>query len=181
MSGNGGKSGSAAAAAAPKEEPKLDEFQQLFAGDKAFERVDIPEVEGWFKAVPGAYFFGRILSHFQIEDRKNGNMRDILVIRLGADCKNASLVGTKVDGTIAKNGILAVGLTHKLKPLLEYVANKGIVAARATVKKSIGNGQTMWEYEIQCKGVKAAPPVTSQLTAAEAEAATKTKFDDIPF
>lgn len=170
------KGGSAAAA----EKPEVDEFKALFAGDKEFERVDIPEVEGWFKASPGAFFYGRILSHFQIEDRKNGKLRDILVLRLGADCKNAVLLDKK-EGTLAKNAVMAVGVTHKLKPLLEYVTNKGIVAARAIEKKNIGNAQTMWTYEINCKGVKAAPPASSMLTQEEAEAATKTKFDDIPF
>lgn len=173
-----GKGDKAAAASAPVEEQ--DEFKKLFGGDKGYERIDVPEVEGWFKPVPGAFFYGRIISHFQIEDKKNGKLRDILVLRLGADCKNAVL-NNKQEGTIAKGGILAVGVTHKLRPLLEFVANKGVGGARAIEKKSIGNAQTMWTYEINFKGVKAAPPASSILTNEEATAATGTKFDDIPF
>ena len=180
--------GQAAAAGSKEEKPKtsaaapaeLDEFSKLFKGDNGFERVDIPEVEGWFKATPGAFFYGRIVSYFQIEDKKNGKLRDILVLRLGADCKNAVLT-SKQEGTVEKGGILAVGVTHKLKPLLEYVTSKGIVAARAVEKKSIGNAQTMWTYEINCKGEKSAPPATSILSQDEAANATGTKFDDIPF
>lgn len=173
------KSKNAAAAPAVVEAP-VDEFASLFAGDKGFERVDIPEVEGWFKASPGAFFYGRIVSYFQIEDKKNGKLRDILVLRLGADCKYAVL-NTKQEGTVSKGGILAVGVTHKLKPLLEYVTHKGIVAAKAIEKKSIGSGQTMWTYEINCKGEKSAPPATSILSQDEASNATGTKFDDMPF
>lgn len=168
-------------AAATKPVEAVDEFKALFAGDKGFERVDIPEVDGWFKAEAGAFFYGRIISHFQIADDKKGTMRDIIVLKLGADCKSTVQKGSKETQTMAKGGVLAVGITHKLKPLLEYVTNKGIVAAKALSKDSIGGGQTMWTYEINCKGEKAAPPASAILTQAEGAAATGTKFDDIPF
>lgn len=163
----------------PADAPK-DKFDSLFEGGKGYERVDVPEIDGWFQAATNAFFFGQIVSYFQIEDKKKGGYRDILVLRLGEEC--ASAVGKdKQPTTLPKGAVMAVGLQHKLRPLLEYVTHKGIVGAKCLEKVSIGGGQTMWTFKIMGKGQKAAPPAVSHLTESEGKSATGTSFDDIPF
>lgn len=147
---------------------------------EGMERVDQPSLDGWYAPEVGNGFYGKLLSHFQVLDKKSGKMRDVVIVGLLADCQAVD-AGTKQKTTLKRGQYLGVSVRHKLQPLMEYVTNKGVVFCKAKSKESIGGGQTMWNFELACKGVKAAPPAPRQLSHEEAGTGGAVGDDDIPF
>lgn len=154
---------------------KTRSFEDMSGEDlgKDFDREDQPSLDGWFKPVTGNGFYGRIVGNFQVEDKKSGKMRDVLIVQLAVACKAQV---EKKEVTLDAGKFLGVSIRHKLQPLMQYVSNKGVAWVKTLDNVDIGGGQTMWNFEIKCKGQKAAPPAPRQLNAANAAGG-----DDIPF
>lgn len=169
-------------AAAPTEEKK-PEVVTSFADMKmpeGMERADQPSLDGWFAPEVGNGFYGKAISHFQIKDSKSEKMRDVVIVGLLADCEAVD-AETKKKTTLKRGQYLGVSVRHKLQPIMEYVTNKGTIFCKTLSKESIGGGQTMWNFELGCKGVKAAPPAPRQLSHEEAGSGGAGGDDDIPF
>lgn len=162
-----------AAAAASSGPPKS--FEEMGSAPEGFDREDQPSLDGWYKPATGNGFYGRIVGNFQVEDKKSGKMRDVVIIKLAVPCKAQV---DKKEATLDAGQFLGVSIRHKLMPLMEYVSNKGLAWVKALDQVNIGGGQTMWNFEINCKGTKAAPPVPRRLSHDQASAAGA---DDIPF
>ncbi len=172
-----------AAATAKNEKPAETTKPRTFADMKdqkleGFERDDQPSIDGWYKPVAGDGFYGRIIGHFQVADKKNGKMRDVVIVRLGVAC---NAIVDKKPALLAEGQCMGVSIRHKLLPLMEGITHKCVVRVIATEQKPIGNGQTMWEFSIENKGVKAPPPAPRQLTHDQAVAGGVAGDDDIPF
>jgi hypothetical protein len=166
--------------AAPKEEKKPQAFGD-FAPPQTMERVDQPSVDGWYKPETGNGFYGKILSSFQVKDKKSGMMRDVVVVGLLVDCQ-AIDAESKKPVTLKRGQYLGVSVRHKLQPIMEYVTHKGTVYAKAIEQVSIGGGQTMWNFDLRCEGTKAAPPAPRQLAHdSAAKGGAGGSDDDIPF
>ncbi len=166
---NGTKPATTAASAAPKS------FEDMGSAPEGFDREDQPSLDGWFKPATGNGFYGRIVGNFQVEDKKSGQMRDVVIIKLAVGCKAQQ---DKKEVTLDAGQFLGVSIRHKLQPLMEYVSNKGLAWVKTQDQVPIGGGQTMWNFEINCKGTKAAPPAPRKLTHEQSAAAGA---DDIPF
>ncbi len=145
---------------------------------EGYEQDDQPSIDGWYKPVASDGFYGRIIGHFQVKDKKSGNMRDVVIVRLGVAC---NAIVDKKTVLLNEGQVLGVSIRHKLLPLMEHITNKNVVHVTATEQKSIGSGQTMWEFKIKSKGVKAPPPAPRQLTHEQAAAGGVVGDDDIPF
>jgi hypothetical protein len=72
--------------------------------------------------------------------------------------------------------ICALGVSHQLRGLLEYVEHQGRVWVKALEKKKLKNGNSVWKYDVRVdpKARKGAPPVALPNAAA-------TSSDDAPF
>lgn len=161
------------------EQGKVKTFADM-ANEKleGFERDTQPSIDGWYKPVAGDGFYGRVIGNFQVEDKKAKRMRDVVIVRLGVAC---NAIVDKKPALLHEGQCLGVSIRHKLLPLMEHITNKNIVRVKATEQKSIGNGQTMWEFDIESKGVKASPPPPRVLTHDQAAAGGAVGDDDIPF
>lgn len=167
--------------AAPKDEKKTGGGFKDFAPPTSMDRVDQPSVDGWHKPEAGNGFYGKLLSSFQVKDKKSGVMRDVVVVGLLVDCE-AIDAETKKPTMLKRGQYLGVSVRHKLQPIMEYVTNKGVVYAKATEQVSIGGGQSMWNFDLRCEGTKAAPPAPRQLAHDNAaKGGAGGSDDDIPF
>lgn len=138
-----------------------------------FEREDQPSLDGWYKPEAGNGFYGKIVGSFQIEDKKTGKPRDIVIIALAVSVK---AIVDKKEAQLEVGQFLGVSIRHKLQPLLQYVTHKGVVHVKAIDQVDIGGGQTMWNFQIRAKGEKSNPPAPRPPSADNAG-----KYDDIPF
>lgn len=162
------------------EESKKKTFADIAAeklGDD-FVNDTQPSIDGWYKPVAGDGFYGRVIGNFQIEDKKAKRMRDVVIVRLGVEC---NAVADKKSVKLAEGQCLGVSIRHKLLPLMEHITNKNVVYVKALEQKPIGNGQSMWEFDIKSKGIKAPPPEPRVLTHDQAAAGGVVGDDDIPF
>ncbi len=141
------------------------------------DRVDQPSLDGWYKPEVNNGFYGKLLGHFQVKDQKSGRMRDVVIVGLLADCEG---VVNQKKVVLKRGQYMGVSVRHKLMPLMEYVTNKGTVYARATEQVQIGGGQSMWNFDLRCTGIKAAPPAPRQLSHDQAGSGGAGD-DDIPF
>lgn len=166
------KTGNGVEGAAPV---KTRSFEDMSGEDlgKDFDREDQPSLDGWYKPAPGNGFYGRIVGNFQVEDKKTGRDRDVVIVQLAVACKAQV---DKKEVTLDAGQFLGVSIRHKLQPLMAYVANKGVAWVKALNQVDIGGGQSMWNFEIKCKGQKAAPPAARKLSHENAAGS-----DDIPF
>jgi hypothetical protein len=137
------------------------------------QRLDLPEIIGYWLVKPGAVVEGRALGRFQIEN-DDGKIRDIMVVKLTKPTTIAQKGGKELP---AKEGdFVGVGITHKNGELLNYVTKRGMIWCRAVEKKDIGGGRKMWTYEVIGEEGMAAPP-----PPVTAKAASKGENDDVPF
>lgn len=161
-------------------ETKVKTFADV-ANEKldGFERDDQPSIDGWYKPVAGDGFYGRVIGHFQIKGKKIGeSVRDVVLVRLGVACNG---IVDKKAALLTEGQVLGVSIRHKLLPLMEHITNKNVVRVVAIEQVSIGGGQSMWNFKIESKGVKAPPPAPRQLTHDQAAAGGVVGDDDIPF
>lgn len=141
-----------------------------------FERIDQPDIEGWWKPEKGDTIQGRIIGNTVLSG-VNGSPRDTLLIQLIAPAK--AIVDNE-PSTLEKGQVIGVSVRHKLKPLMHYVDSKSYVFIRATHKQKLSGGRTLWDFEIGVKGKRVPPPlgsVAAQVLAAKRDEDTS----DIPF
>ncbi len=164
----------AAKGAAASSEPATElSFEDVVKGLGGLEDITVPEIEGWFKPDTGAVLAGQIVHYIEIEQKDGA--RKVLLVKLLAPCKNVIKDGDKTQTavTFEKGQVVGVGVRHKISSLLDYVANKGIIAIQATEKQNIPGGKTMWKFNVRAKGVKAPLPVPARTSAGTDQ--------DIPF
>ncbi len=136
-------------------------------------RLDLPEIEGYWKVDVGLEVEGQALGRFQIEN-DDGKTRDIIIVKLSKPCKIVVKGGESHD---AKEGtFVGVGITYKNADLLNYVSKRGMIWCKATKKVDIGKGRKMWNYEVVGEEGKEAPPPPVQT-----KAVSKGENDDVPF
>lgn len=150
--------------AAAKTSTGSDPFADCVGGEapKGFEEVGNPDLDGWFAPKEGRVFYGKICGHFVIEAKGSQREREIVLVRLMKPAVATVKEGKEDKEVRLEAGqVLAVGVSFKLRDMLSYVEHKGEVWAQVKGKDSIGNGQTMWKYDLRCRGTKAAPPKAS--------------------
>lgn len=141
---------------------------------KSWEDVGAPDVNGWFQVAEGASFTGKCVGRIQMEN-DDGNMRDVVLVRLDKDCTSAVFDGEPV--TVAAGEILGVGIRAKLTGLLEYVEKQGRVYVKAIAKVKLKGSRTMWTFEAKGEpGKKAPPPAPSNRAAADKESTADLDF-----
>lgn len=116
-----------------------------------FDDCNRPDIHGWFKAEAGLCIYGKILSHMVLPDAK-GMQQDCLVIELYEPLKAQK---DKKAIELKKGENVGLRISAGLKPALEYAENNGEIWALCEEKIDLGKGQTMWRYDLRCKGDKA--------------------------
>ena len=128
----------------------------LKTGTDPWDDCSMPDIEGWFKADLGAKIKAKILHLIVIKDKK-GKKRQAAVCQLLDDCAFATYEKKPIE--LKEGQIIGVGINFMLKPILAYAANQGEFRAKLEEKKELPGGNTVWKGKLQCRGVKAAPPV----------------------
>ena len=174
--------GPSSPSAAPK--PQMSEVTDFDWGkveQAGFEDITLPELEGWYKPEKGKGFDGKIVGRIAIPDARRGGDRDVVLVRLERPCSSCSHPDDSEQiVTLQPGQVLAVGIRYKLTELLEFVEHKGSCIVVASGKKSIGNGQTMWQFKIACKGKRAAPPAPKPSERRAPSAEGEVGEDDFP-
>jgi hypothetical protein len=124
-----------------------------------WEDVGAPDVDGWFQPTEGAVFTGKCVGRIQMPN-DDGQMRDVVLVKLDKDC--ASAVFDSEPVTVPAGKVLGVGIRAKLTGLLEYVEKQGRVYVKVLAKQKLKGGRTMWTFEAKGEpGKRAAPPPPS--------------------
>lgn len=177
------------AAAAAKDEKKTSEGVAGKEVEKSFaemsrpegDRIDQPSLDGWFKPEAGNGFYGKLLSHFQVKDKK-GVKRDVIIVGLLVACEGID-AETKKKVMLKRGQYLGVSVRAKLDVLMDYVSTKSIVFVKTLNLATLKSGQTMWNFEIVPeKGATVGPrPAPRQLSHDEGTGGGAGGDDDIPF
>jgi hypothetical protein len=126
------------------------------------ERIDRPDVDGWYKPEVGLVFVGKLVGSFPVLDKKTNQVRQVALVKLYKPCK-AYHVGNETPFNLKADQVLAVGVRFKLQDLLPYVEGKAEVWVRADKQVSIRGGQTMWNFTVVVeKGARKSAVVNTQ-------------------
>lgn len=124
---------------------------------KGFENETKLDVDGWWKPEEKIGFFGKLAGSIRIEGRDK--VRTVALVELERPA--VAWVGKKPNKRrvkLEKGQILGVTLTHALLPIINYLEHKGMVFAKVTGQKDVGQPEPMWTYDLHCKGKKGPPP-----------------------
>lgn len=148
-----------------KEQQTKDTPQEPPAG---FQRGGTPDIDGWYKPEPGVVVHGQLVGHIEVPGR-NGP-RSVVCVKLTSPCVGYQK-GDQEGLVLPPDSILGVSVSHDLRGILDYVEHHGMCWFRATEKKNLSGGNTMWKFDQYYKGKKAALVRTS----------SDVSDDDIPF
>lgn len=111
------------------------------------------ELDGWYNPENSGVVHGQIVGTLTAPNM-DGSRSDILLISLREPARAFQKDDT--EGTILEKGqVIAVRVTHNLKPLLAYVANNGIVWFHSNGTKPLGKGKKVWKFKVFGRGRKA--------------------------
>lgn len=126
-------------ATAPKYEPPA-----------GMDRVGLPSLDGWWDGEAKTPVHGKLLGEFR-QKNKTGGFRWIAIIGLFSEANVTIGAGREAKKTTLPRGkIVGVGVKHKLQDLLTYAPGTEVWILPLE-KKSIGGGQTMWEFDMRVK------------------------------
>lgn len=120
---------------------------------EGFERGGRPEIDGWYKPEDGGNIVtGQIVGQLSVPGKSGP--REAVVITLTEACE-----GYAEKKKIVLEAGQNIGLTvpYDLLDMLSYVEHKGSVWFRATGKKELKGGNTLWKFEQYYKGKKSRP------------------------
>jgi hypothetical protein len=138
------------------------------------EDVNVPDIDGWYSPEEGEPgWVGRIVGVFSITDDE-GRKRSVVVVRLLSDCDQATLDGEPV--ALKAGHAMAVSMRARLMGLLDYVEKRATVAVKATGKRKLQGGRSMWLFE-----VKGAPGQRVRRQEASPAPSSAAPIDDIPW
>lgn len=122
---------------------------------------------------------GRIVGHLRIKN-KAGGMRDVVMVKTRAECFGKNK-GDNEPTKFPAGSVLGLSITHKLRPVLNYVEKRGAVWLMPLNKVEIGSGRTVWNLDgPYCKGEKA-ELVIERAATRDGAADDIDDIDDIPF
>lgn len=145
-----------------------------------YERISIPRIVGWYDPNKGDKTFeGRLLGWKKIAGTAKRESRFIVMVALKNPCKATVKGGKIID--LKPGQTLGVGVREGLKSLLDYVDSKPMVEVTALDKIDIGDGQTMWDFDVgmQPGARKNARP--ADVDQEDDEPSPDLNADDIPF
>lgn len=162
----------------------IKEFKPSFG---ELTEVGTPDIDAWWNPGPGDAFEGRVMGAMKVKNTKakpgQDPYRDVVLVKIKGECASCVTGGGKdaEKVTLKEGQILAVGVKHKNKELLDYVEKKALVACQAIEKISIGGGQTMWQFRVWGDTKDRVPWVDRSPSASQTETAAAGGDDDIPF
>lgn len=136
-----------------------------------------PDIDGWCKLDKGLIVHGKIVGHMRIK-AEGGGKRDVCLVKVLRPTPAVSAdPETKGDAiTLQKGMVLAVGISHALKGMLDYVEKQGYVWFKVESKKKLnGSNKSVWKADVRFKGTKAPLMVAAEVASDEID------DGDIPF
>lgn len=143
---------------------------------EGFERIGLPSIDGWYEPAGGKPVYGKLLGEFKItqfrkqrgSEEPKKEERWVAVVGLGAE---TSAKMNQAEITLAKGQVCGVGIRAKLADLLKYAPGT-VVWLKPTTKKDIGNGQTMWEFDLRIDPRTAKKKTADELASMNAQSSS---------